>query len=387
MHNAEHKHSIKFSMMVVLTIGLALFFIWAAFFKIDRAVRVMGQVLPYSHNQIIQSVDGGVISKIVVREGQHVIKGQTLALLESKRQDAAMTETRMQLLEFNATVDRLNAEIDGEAPQFGEKYKEIPDFVQAQRALYRQRYHDLQAQLETLHMMLNSAKEELSIQKSLFEMGDASRLDFIRSKRQVNELEAKINDVRGRYMQESKTQLIDVKEKITSATYTLKNRKDIFDKITLTSPVDGVVKHLAFNTIGGVLRAGEELMQISPVKSGITIEVKVDPVDIGQLKIGQTASVKLDTFDYSIYGKRIGKVSYISPDSFSEPNKAGQTHDFYRAQIQLDSGKYETNKKLPDELIKPGMTVTVDIKTDTRTVLHYITKPIISSLDGAMRER
>jgi adhesin transport system membrane fusion protein len=159
----------------------------------------------------------------------------------------------------------------------------------------------------------------------------------------------------------------------------------------ITAPVAGVVKTLRINTIGGVLRAGDELMQISPVEGDRVVEVKVNPADIGQLTLGMPVNVKLDAFDYAVYGTLGGTLGYISSDTLTEQMGNGPPLTYYRAHVRLDQGGADAsrsvNPKLANVVLKPGMTATVDIRTARRTVLQYLAKPVFKTFGGAMNER
>jgi adhesin transport system membrane fusion protein len=149
--------------------------------------------------------------------------------------------------------------------------------------------------------------------------------------------------------------------------------------------VAGIVKYLRVNTVGGVLRAGDELMQISPTESDMVIEAKINPVDIGQLELGLPVQVKLDAFDFSVYGMLIGKLTYLSSDTLVEQGANGQSMSYYRAHVRIDAS--QANAMLARVPLKPGMTSTIDIKTRTRSVLRYLLKPVIRTFSGALNER
>jgi adhesin transport system membrane fusion protein len=150
-----------------------------------------------------------------------------------------------------------------------------------------------------------------------------------------------------------------------------------------------VVKFLKVTTIGGVLRAGDEMMQISPTEGDMVFEVKINPVDIGQLSPGLPVTIKLDAFDYSVYGSLEGTLTYISSDTLAEQGANGQTNSHYRAQVRLDAERAKThpNPMLSKVALKPGMTASVDIRTGNRSVLKYLLKPIYKAFGGAMNER
>ncbi len=375
------------SMTMLLMVGLIVFLLWAALFEIDQTVRTQGQLMPSARTQIIQAADGGVLSEILVQEGQSVIAGQVLALLEKDRPNAAHEESRAKVGALSVALLRAKAEASEHAPQFGQLGKEFPEFAAAQQALYLQRKRSLQEDLATLKDGLQMAQKELSMNESLFKTGDSSQLEVMRAKRQVSELQGKINAVRNKYLQDARQEASKLEEDLSSNQYKLKEQKSVLAHTRLVSPVAGVVKYLKVNTVGGVLRAGDELMHISPTEGGMVIEVKINPADIGQLKLGLPASIKLDAFDYAVYGTLHGKLNYISSDTLVEQGNNGQSMTYYRAHVQIDADANKSNPKLSHVSLKPGMTSTVDIRTNSRSVLQYIAKPIFKAFGGAMSER
>ncbi len=375
------------SMMLLLFVGLVIFLLWAAFFEIDQTVRAQGQVTSSARTQIIQAADGGVLSKILVQEGQSVTAGQDIAILERDRSNAAYQESRAKDAALAVALVRAQAEASGHPLNFEDKFKEFPEFVAAQQALYEQRSRSLQEELTTLKDGLAMAKEELRMNETLFKNGDISRLEVMRAKRQVGELQGKINAARNKYLQDARQEASKLEEDISSSRYKVEERQSILGHTVLTAPVAGVVKYLKVTTIGGVLHAGDELMQISPSESDMVIEVKINPVDIGQLKLGLPVAIKLDAFDYSIYGTLQGTLSYISSDTLTEQASKDQISTYYRAHVSLDPDKAKANPKLANVPLKPGMTATVDIRTSTRSVLQYLAKPIFKAFGGAMHER
>ena len=373
------------SMTLLLLVGLLAFLLWAALFEIDQTVRAQGQLIPSSRTQVIQAADGGVLSEILVQEGQSVVAGQRLAVLERDRSNASFEESRAKQAALAAALVRTQAEAGDHAPQFSTKFKEFPEFVAVQQALYAQRKQSLQQELASLNDALVMAQEELRMHEALLKTGDTIRLEVMRARRQVGELEGKINAVRNKYRQDARQEASKLAEDISSNNYKLDERQNILGHTVLTAPVAGIVKYLKITTIGGVLRAGDELMQISPTDGDMVIEIKINPVDIGQLKPGLPVAIKLDAFDYSVYGTLRGQLSYISSDTLVEQGANGQSSTYYRAQVRLDAD--QANPKLAKVSLKPGMTATVDIRTDSRSVLRYIAKPIFKAFGGAMNER
>ena len=374
-------------MTTLLLIGLSAFVLWAALFKIDQTVRTQGQLIPIARTQVIQAADGGVLSRILVQEGQTVVAGQALAELERDRSNASYEESRAKNMALSAGLIRAQAEASERQPNFDAKFQEFPEFVAVQRALYNQRKRSLQEELATLKDALDMAQDELKMNDALLVTGDISRLDVMRAKRQVGELQGRINAVRNKYLQEARQEATKLAEDLSTSRYKLQEQQSILSHTVLSAPVAGVVKYLKVTTIGGVLRTGDELMQISPTDGDLVIEAKINPADIGQLKPGLPVAIKLDAFDYSVYGSLTGTLSYISSDTLTEQAANGQASTYYRAQVRLDPKSATTNPKLVDVALKPGMTATVDIQTNSRSVLEYLAKPVFKAFGGAMHER
>lgn len=379
------------SMTLLLLAGLAGFVLWAALFEIDQTVRAQGQIILSARTQIIQAADGGVVSRILVQEGQRVQAGQLLADLERARPNAAFEENRAKVASLKAALARAQAEAKGQAPVFGPAFQEFPEFVAAQSALYEQRRRSMQEELATQQESLAIAQEELRVHESLFATGDTSQIEVMRAKRQVGELQGKINAVRNRYQQDAHHEASKLVEELSSSRYRLEERESVLGHTEITAPVAGVVKTLRINTVGGVLRAGDELMQISPVEGDRVVEVKVNPADIGQLTLGMPVTIRLDAFDYAVYGTLPGTLGYISSDTLTEQVGNGPAITYYRAHVRLDQDARNagspTNPKLAQVSLKPGMTATVDIRTARRSVLQYLAKPVFKTFGGAMNER
>ncbi len=374
------------SMMALLALGLLLFLAWAASFEIDQGVRAQGQVISSAHTQIIQAVDGGVLSDLRVVEGQQVRIGEVLAVLEKSRAEAGFEARRAKVAALSIALRRAQGEMQLRAPQFGAAFKAYPAFVQAQQNLYQQRRRTLEEDLAANGQGLALAREELRMTEALLKEGDVSQLEALRARRQVSEIEARLSATRNKYRQDASVEAAKTAEELASVSAKLSERKNILEHTELTAPVAGVVKFLRVTTIGGVLRGGDELMQIAPSDEYPIIEAKVNPMDVGLLSVGLPVSVKVDAFDYSVYGMLAGDLSYVSPDTLSEQNQNGQTQSFYRVKVHLPH-QQARNPKARDIVIKPGMTVSIDIRTGTRSVLNYLAKPVVKAFGGALTER
>jgi adhesin transport system membrane fusion protein len=394
-HHPDPHSPLRISMTLLLFAGLVAFVLWAALFEMEQTVRAQGRIILGARTQIIQAADGGVLSRILVQEGESVVAGQRLADLEKERPNAAYEENRAKVASLKTALVRAQAEGSGQTPVFGSAFNEFPEFVAAQRALHEQRKRSLDEEQATLRDSLNMAQDELRMHESLLTTGDTSHLEVMRAKRQVGEIQGKINAIRSKYRQEARQEITKLTEDLSSSHYKLEERQSILSHTELTAPVAGVVKYLKVTTIGGVLRAGDELMQISPTEGDRFIEIKVNPADIGQLQIGLPVTIKFDAFDYSVYGTQQGTLSYISSDTLTEqgPNN-GQASTYYLAHVSLavndkdkDKPQANANPRLAQVALKPGMTATVDIRTASRSILQYLAKPIFKAFGGAMNER
>lgn len=385
----------------LMVLGLCAFMAWANLFELDQTVRSSGQIIASARNQIIQAADGGVLTHLMVSEGEHVRAGQVVAQLETIRSEASFQEVNGKLLALQAALIRAQAEASEQELKFDAKFDPQQKFKLGQQQIYLQKKQSLEDDLTLLRAGLKLSEEELRISQQLFKSGDLSQVEVMKAQRQVHDSQGRINSLRNKYLQDAKQDVIRLEDEISSNRYKLHERQSLLDHSTLTTPVAGIVKILRINTVGGVLRAGDELMHISPTESAQVIEAKINPSDIGELEIGMPVSIKLDAFDYSVYGMLQGTLSYISSDTLSEAGPGGSTQTYYRIQVALDpaqttlQSKFESHKpvasgpvqRLNTANLKPGMTATLDIRTRTRTVMHYLTKPVQKAFSGALHER
>jgi adhesin transport system membrane fusion protein len=369
----------------LLAMGLLIFAFWSTQSEMDQTVRSSGQVIAVARNQIIQAADGGVLTQLLVSEGQHVRAGQVVAKLETTRSEAGFQETQAKLTSLQAARMRAHAESSGEPLKFEEKFDRRGQFKLAQEQIYKQKKQSLEEDLALLNSILLLSEEEFRISQSLFKSGDLSQIELMKSQRQLHDSQGRILNVKNKYLQDAKQELGRLEEEISSNQFKLNERQSLLDHSVLTTPVAGIVKVIRINTVGGVLRAGDELMQISPTESGQVIEAKINPSDIGELKIGLPVSIKLDAFDFSVYGMLNGNLSHISSDTLTEsgPNSSVQT--YYRIQVEL--APIQVSDRIKPSDLKPGMTASLDIRTRSRSVWQYLAKPIQKAFSGALHER
>ena len=371
--------------------GVAILIAISAMFDIDQTVRAQGQVISGSRTQVIQAADGGVLTAIHVHEGDHVKAGQKLAELEADRARAGESQSRAEVASKRIALIRAHAELTDQAPVFGRQFAEYADFVAAQMGVYRQRKQSLDEDLAMSMKALRLSEEELAMNERLLSSGDISRTEVMRSQRQVLELQARIAAARNKYLQDARQELARIEDELSSSRFKLDERRSVLEHTDLTAPTDGVVKLVRVTTVGGVLRPGDELMQISPSDDELLVEIKVNPVDIGQLVTNLPVALRFDAFDSSLYGKVNGTLRYLSPDTLTEAGPNGQQQTFYRAQVALDWRRSVNSSPRVGQLqpadIKPGMTATADVLVGRRTLLYFLAKPIVKAFSGALTQR
>jgi adhesin transport system membrane fusion protein len=380
-------------LILLLSACLAAFIAWAGYFEIDQTVHTSGQVILSARTQLVQTADGGVLKELTGQEGDTVTSGQLLAVLEKERVQASLEETRSRIMSLKAALLRAKAEVQFAAPQFGPEFKSYPEFVSAQQGLYMQRKRSLDEELRTMQDALAMAMQEKRMNDNLLKSGDVSELDVLRAKRQVTEIEGRIATTKNKYLQDTRTELTRIEDELSSQNQKLNSAENLLSHTDIMAPMDGVVKTLKIHTLGGVLRPGDELMQIAPVGDALLLEAKVPPSDIGQLVKGQVVLITLDAYDYSIYGNLKGELIDISPDTLSDNNAQGslvntpngQPSVYYKVNIRI--AKDQDNPKVNVMEIKPGMTAGIDIRTGTRNLLTYLLKPVIKTLGTSLNER
>jgi adhesin transport system membrane fusion protein len=366
------------------------FLLWASWAEIDQITRAPGQVIASSRNQLIQAPDGGVLKELYVKEGAIVKRGQRLATFEKVRAEASYIDAAGKVAGLKATVARLNAEALGGAPDFPLDVNRFPKLKANQLALFAKRQEAIKEEIASLEKSLDLAKQELQMNLPLLKSGDVSRSEVLKLERQVTEIQAQISNRRNKYFQETQTDLAKAQEELESSLQTLAQRNESLGYTEIHSPMDGIVRNVRLTTRGAVAKAADELMQIVPVDDDLLFEAKVKPSDIAFIKPGLPSNVKLDAYDYTVYGSLNGEVTYISADTLSEDNRAAD-QPYYRVHIKtrgrdLPGAKAGVRRNERIE-ITPGMTATIEIKTGSNTVLRYLVKPIIRTMSQSFNER
>lgn len=374
---------------IMLRVTAVLFltlFLWSAIFHIDQVVNAQGQVIASSKTQVIQAADGGILTEMRVQEGDEVKAGQVIAILDKDRALAAYTESYGKVTALRMTVERLRAEIAekdfaiAETPQ-----KDYLNIVETQMNLYKKRTEGYRDQIQVLKDNVRLAEAELKMNAPLEKFGDISKVDILRLQRAVNEAKTNLVNARNKYFQEASAEMNKAEEDLNAQEQSLRDRAELLEHTDIVAPVAGIVKSIKVTTIGGVVRQGDEILQILPTEDDLVVEAKVKPSDMAAMKVGLPAKVKLDAYDYSIFGSMKGKVTYVSADSLSEETKAGPL-TYYRVKINILESEFK-GKASGDIEVRPGMTATVDIKTGSRSILSFLLKPITKTLNSSFGER
>lgn len=413
-------HAILWAVFAFVVIAL----IWSSLATVDEITVAEGKVVPSSQIQVIQNLEGGIVSKILVQVGQVVKKEQLLMQLDETRFSSSDKENQGKLDSLQARISRLTAEAYGkpyEPP--AQLLKEKPEIVEYERSLYMTRQQELQTNISVmqqqasqrsqeigekkareiqLQQSLKLVQQELAITRPMMQQGVASEVEVLRLERQVSDLKgdldatriaiprlsASVQEMRNRieglhmkFRSDAMNELSQARNEFASSSAIDIAIGDRLARTAVRSPVNGIVKQIKVNTVGGVTQPGMELMEIVPIEDNLLIEARVRPADIAFLRPGQEAMVKISAYDYSIFGGFQAVLELISADTIT--NEKGDA--FYLITVRTKANTLSKSRaQMP---IIPGMLATVDIKTGKKTILDFILKPIIKTKDRALRER
>ena len=362
---------------------LAIFTLWAWFAKLDEVSTGTGKVIPSLHEQVLQSLDGGILAELYVREGMQVKANQVVARLDPTISESNVGESSAKYRAALAESVRLHAEVNNTPLVFPQSLKLWPDLINSETSLYHSRRDQLTESEKEMNQSIGLVRRELGITEGLVKSGAASIVDVLRLQRQLADLNLKLTDLQTQYYVDARQQMAKADADVQSLAEVIKGRADTLDRLTIKSPVRGVVKSIKVTTIGGVIPPNGELMQIVPMDDRLLIEARLSPRDIAFIHPGQPAMVKITAYDYSIYGGLHGKVESISPDTIQDEAKPEVY--YYRVYIRTEHD-FLTNKSGKHFSIVPGMIATVDIRTGQKTVMQYLIKPF-NKMKEALRER
>lgn len=399
--------------------------VWSYFATIDMVVRGSGRIVASEHNQVIQHLEGGIVSAILVREGAAVKKGQTLISIADVRANSDLGEGRIKIMGLRARVARLSAEASGAASLQMPKEVALDDpAVVSEQASFAARQSKLVQELNVLREQAAQRQAELgetvSRQKSLaseyelaqrqyqlvhgmFERNAASQLEDIQSqakaqdamsrlnagnamiprlKAAIAEAQAKSGEAMSRFRSEARTDLTAAETELARLQEELKSRNDRVSRSEVRAPMDGVVNRVLINTVGGVVKPGDAIVEMTPTDDKLVIEARIQPTDRAQLVPGTPARVKVTAYDYGVYGAMAGVVTEISADTVPE-ERSERGERYFRVKIEVTRDAHDLQRGLP---LMAGMTASADMVVGHRTVWQYLMSPLSRFGQTALRE-
>lgn len=356
---------------------------WSALAEVDMITRADARIIPEGREQVIASLEGGILRELKVREGEAVAAGQPLALLDPTRVEAQQGESRAKRLALTATVARLQAEAAGRALRFPDELAVVPDVVRGETDSYNARQRALNEALAVSQRNTRLLERELGMAEAMAAKGLMSDVEVMRVRRQVNDLTMQTQERVNRFRQDAAAELVRVQTELTMLGEQQVVRDDMLRRTVLTSPVRGMVKNIRMNTLGGVVQAGAPVMEIVPLADEVLVEIRIKPADIGFVKTGQNVEIKLTAYDYTIYGSLKGTVRTVSPDALGDAERgATGTGDttWYRALVRADPGTLKAGGK-PLRVL-PGMVGTAEIRVGRRSVLSFVLRPMMRAQEA-----
>ena len=366
---------------------IAIFITWAAYARIEQITSGEARVIPSSREQVIQSLEGGIVEKMLVREGQTVKKDEILVRIDPTRASASFEESRKRLLILSAQMARLRAETTHTKPIFSPALrKAIGETVTVEENLFLAKRQALDEAVAGSKNQLAINEREEEIIAPMVEKGIVSEVELLKIRRLINESKTQINERANRYHADAGTELSKLESDYKQIKETISAKRDLLARTEIKAPMRGVVKNIRVYTKGGVVQPGGDILEIIPIDDSLLIETRIKPADIAFLVPGQTAFVKFSAYDHMNYGGLYGKLEYISPDTVQDQRRATGTDvdNYYRVMVRTNQANLAKNGKTLQ--IIPGMTATVDIRTGEKTVLNYLLKPMLK-VSEAFRER
>jgi adhesin transport system membrane fusion protein len=399
-----------------------LFLIWSATAQINRIVRADGRVVPYEMPQFVQHLEGGVVADIFVAEGDWIARGDPIANISDIDAEALVNERRLRISALSAEAFRLEAEVLQLSPDWSLiEGEHSSDFVRQQEELFEARARSLTLNLRSIDAQLNQkiseirevtrridqlqievqiAEEQVSVIQRMVDNAAGSRLELLeamsrvaqintestdlesrlpRLNYEVDELRLRMDEARASFIEDALSRLMDVRLELYQLHEEMVSAVDRLNRTVLVSPVDGIVNRVFAHTVGGVIRPGDPVVEITPDSHVLIVEGWIDPAERATVIQGLEAIVRISAYDFAVHGTLSGEVVEVSADTVERENQLRQ----YRVRIRIDDESYE----LFDQVITPGMIATADVVVGSRTVLQYLISPLIRGFAQALREQ
>jgi adhesin transport system membrane fusion protein len=372
--------------LYLLAAALVAAIAWASIAEVDQVSRVQGRVVPEAREQIIASLDSGLLAELKVREGEEVQAGQELARLDPTRVEAQENEGVLRRTAMRVAIARLRAEAYGGKFELPADLPATSEAVALERKAFEARQRLLDEAVSSLDRSVGLLARELKVAQDLAAKGLMSEVEVMRVNRQINDLRQQRQERVSRFRQEASQELTRQENELAALEEQQVVRQDAMKRTVLRSPVHGIVKNIRITTLGGVVTSGAPIMEIVPLGPTVLIEARIPPSEVGFIQIGQRAIMKITGYDYNVHGGLEGKIEVISADTLGDNDKLNAAGDarYYRALLRAERNNLQRNgQPLP---VIPGMSATVEIKTGERTVLSYLLRPLMRSQE-ALRER
>lgn len=374
---------------VIRLIGLAfaVFVVWAALAPVDEIVRAEGQAVSTARPQIIQNLEGGILAELMVTEGQTVEAGAPLARLHATQYQSTVDDLRDQIATLELRRLRLEAEMTGQdvfVPP-ADLATRLPAIAASESTLLAARLADAAARIEGARQVAKQADRERELLEAMLKQEVVPLIEVTRARKAAADAQNRLNDAVAQTELDRAQAHADTLKDLGTLRQTLRAAEDQLGRTILTAPMRGVVNRLTVTTIGGVVRPGEEILQVAPLGDALMIEARVRPQDIAAVRPGQAATVKLSAYDYTIWGTLEAEVVFVSEDIFRDDRSRlpdGDPH--YRVTLRVNPASLTGRRQGLD--IRPGMQAVVELRTGAKTVLSYLTKPLWKAQE-AMRER
>jgi adhesin transport system membrane fusion protein len=354
---------------------------WAFLARVEQITKADGRVVSDGREQVIASLEGGILRNVLVKEGVMVEKGQDLVQIDPTRAEAQQNESEAKRLALTGTLARLLAESTGHPLVFPTEVLANKQIVQGETESYEARRQSLEEAVAVTRRSQGLLRRELAMAERMSSKGLMSEVEVMRLQRQVNDLTLQIQERINRFRQDASAELVRTRTELAQLEEQMVVKQDMLTRTILKSPVRGLVKNIRIATVGGVVPAGAPIMEILPVGPRIVIEARIKPADIGFVRVGMPVTIKLSAYDYYIYGGLKGVIEYISPDALGDDAKTGaKDTTYYRAMVRSDVSTLHQGKK--PLAVMPGMTASVEVRTGERTVAQYLLLPMIKSQEA-----
>lgn len=366
--------------------GLAALLYWASRSELEQVVRGTGHVIPDTSTQVIQSLEGGIVSELKVKQGDRVQKGDVLLRLHDKQFSSRFQENVAQRDVLEARVVRLLTEVQGRGElKFSEELeKRRPDVIEKERLLFEKRRQDEMTKASSISAKLEQVKKKLAFLTPAINAGSISQLDRMELETEMVTLRGLLETGASNFARDAMEHYDQEQAKLESLIESIKADADRLERTTIHSPVTGVVNAIFAESEGRVVKSGDPIMEVVPEGDSLLVEAQIRPEDIAFISAGQPVHVRFTAYDFAAYGGLDGKVETIGVDTISGP----RGEKFYPIRVRTKTVSMGEDRRTGEALmLKPGMVAEVDILTGRKTIAQYILSPIERARQRALRER